>query len=147
MQTLSASDLRDTDISDRIAAKMREFHDLGMPGQKEAVIWGKLRKCLETAKSVVTPEEADAFHLDADESEISVLERELSDGQCVGFCHNDLQYGNIMIDGETKTLTIIVRFQPPQVFCLFIVQCWRASMDFSFNIFFVIASGLRVFQL
>lgn len=45
------------------------------------------------------------------EEEISTLEKELSsDSQPVGFCHNDLQYGNIMMDEETKSITIIVSF-------------------------------------
>ncbi|KAL0363690.1 UNVERIFIED_CONTAM: putative choline kinase [Sesamum calycinum] len=38
----------------------------------------------------------------------SELEKNLSTGhQLVGFCHNDLQYGNIMIDEETRLITII----------------------------------------
>lgn len=53
-------------------------------------------------------EEAKAFRLDAIEEEISLLEKELSRDQQIGFCHNDLQYGNIMIDEETKSITIIV---------------------------------------
>lgn len=37
------------------------------------------------------------------------LENELSEeDQRIGFCHNDLQYGNIMIDEETRVVTIIV---------------------------------------
>lgn len=42
-QTLSASDLRDPDISALIATKMKEFHDLEMPGPKDVVLWGRLR--------------------------------------------------------------------------------------------------------
>lgn len=43
------------------------------------------------------------------EEEISLLEKELSiPHQRIGFCHNDLQYGNIMIDEENNSLTIIV---------------------------------------
>lgn len=38
-----------------------------------------------------------------------MLETALSrDGERIGFCHNDLQYGNIMIDEETRQVTIIV---------------------------------------
>jgi choline/ethanolamine kinase len=44
-----------------------------------------------------------------------MLERAFSgDGDRIGFCHNDLQYGNIMIDEETRQLTIIVSYP----FCL-----------------------------
>lgn len=42
-QTLSASDLRDPDISALIATKMKEFHDLEMPGPKDVVLWGRFR--------------------------------------------------------------------------------------------------------
>ena len=54
-------------------------------------------------------DEAKEFRLDSLEKEITALETELSgEDQWTGFCHNDLQYGNIMIDEETKALTIIV---------------------------------------
>lgn len=43
LQTLSASDLRDPEISSLIAAKMREFHDLDMPGPKTPLLWERLR--------------------------------------------------------------------------------------------------------
>jgi choline/ethanolamine kinase len=40
-----------------------------------------------------------------------VLEKTLSGlQQSVGFCHNDLQYGNIMIYEETRQVTLIVSF-------------------------------------
>ncbi|XP_066335329.1 probable choline kinase 2 [Miscanthus floridulus] len=40
--------------------------------------------------------------------EIAVLEKTLSGvEQSVGFCHNDLQYGNIMIYEETRQVTLI----------------------------------------
>lgn len=107
-RTLSASDLRDPDISGRIATKMREFHDLKMPGPKQVFLWDRLRTWLKTAMRLATPEEAKAFHLDVLEGEISELEQKLSGShQAVGFCHNDLQYGNIMMDEETRSITII----------------------------------------
>ncbi|CAK9133676.1 unnamed protein product [Ilex paraguariensis] len=107
-RTLSAPDLRDPKISSLIAAKMKEFHDLDMPGPKTVVLWDRLRKWLSAAKSMSSPEEVEAFHLDAIEEEISILEKNLSgDDERIGFCHNDLQYGNIMIDEETRSITII----------------------------------------
>lgn len=42
-QTLSASDLRDPDISALIAAKLKEFHELNMPGPKDVTLWDRLR--------------------------------------------------------------------------------------------------------
>ena len=47
--------------------------------------------------------------MDILEHEINTLEKDLSqDYQEIAFCHNDLQYGNIMIDEKTKSVTIIV---------------------------------------
>lgn len=43
LQTLSASDLRDPEISALIAAKMREFHNLDMPGPKNVLLWDRVR--------------------------------------------------------------------------------------------------------
>lgn len=107
-RTLSASDLFDPDISALIAAKLKEFHELHMPGPKKAVVWDRLRKWVNVAKSLSSPEEAEAFHLDSMVEEISLLEQNLTrDNQRIGFCHNDLQYGNIMIDEQTRSITII----------------------------------------
>ncbi|RDX61206.1 putative choline kinase 2, partial [Mucuna pruriens] len=107
-RTLSASDLRDPSISALIAAKMKEFHDLVMPGEKNVHLWTILRKWLSEAKRLSSPKEVEAFYLDTIDKEISILEKELSGAhQCIGFCHNDLQYGNIMLDEETNSVTII----------------------------------------
>ncbi|CAN1813507.1 Probable choline kinase 2 [Linum perenne] len=106
-RTLSASDLHDPEISVLIAAKMREFHGLDVPGQKVARLWDKLRNWLKVAKDMCSPDEAKAFRLDDIDKEITFLEKKLSVNQRIGFCHNDLQYGNIMIDEETKAITII----------------------------------------
>ncbi|XP_062175720.1 probable choline kinase 2 isoform X1 [Alnus glutinosa] len=107
-RTLSASDLRDPKTSALIASKMKEFHDLEMPGPKNVRLWERLRKWLHAAKSLASPEEAKAFCLDTIEEDISILEKELSQAhQHIVFCHNDLQYGNIMIDEKTNSITII----------------------------------------
>lgn len=69
------------------------------------------RNWLIATKNLSPPEEAKAFRLDAIEEEISTLEKALyRNDQHIGFCHNDLQYGNIMIDEETKSITLIVSF-------------------------------------
>ena len=48
------------------------------------------------------------------EEEISALEKDLfDDHQTIGFCHNDVQYGNIMLDEETRSITIIVIYFSP----------------------------------
>jgi hypothetical protein len=43
LQTLSAADLRNPEISALIAAKMREFHSLDMPGPKNVLLWDRMR--------------------------------------------------------------------------------------------------------
>ncbi|GAB4832129.1 hypothetical protein Ancab_006148 [Ancistrocladus abbreviatus] len=107
-RTLSASDLRNLDISTLIAIKLKEFHDLNMPGPKEVLLWDRLRNWLTAAQRLSSPEEAKAFHLEVLEDEISELEKVLSgDHQHVGFCHNDLQYGNIMMEEKARAITII----------------------------------------
>lgn len=42
-QTLSAADLRDPETSAIIAAKLREFHNLDMPGSRNVVLWDRMR--------------------------------------------------------------------------------------------------------
>ncbi|KAH7657378.1 Ethanolamine kinase protein [Dioscorea alata] len=107
-RTLSAADLRDPGISALIASKLREFHDLDMPGPKKVFLWDRLRNWLKASKSLCTSEEAKEFRLDDIDEEIATLENELSgENLRIGFCHNDLQYGNIMIDEETSLITII----------------------------------------
>ncbi|MED6223552.1 hypothetical protein PIB30_075038 [Stylosanthes scabra] len=107
-RTLFASDLRDPSISALIAVKLREFHDLNMPGPKKAHLWDVLRNWLVEARRLASPEEVEMFHLDTMDKEISILEERLSNShQKIGFCHNDLQYGNIMIHEDTKSLTLI----------------------------------------
>ncbi|XP_077239257.1 putative choline kinase 2 [Tasmannia lanceolata] len=107
-RTLSAPDLRDPEISALIATKLKEFHDLDMPGPKNVFLWKRLRNWLSTAKRFCSPEEILEFRLNVMEDEITTLENELSkENNLIGFCHNDLQYGNIMIDEETRSITII----------------------------------------
>ncbi|KAK8457348.1 hypothetical protein SEVIR_3G170000v4 [Setaria viridis] len=77
-RTLSAADLRDPEISAIIASKLREFHNLDMPGPKSVLIWERLRNWLKTAKSLCSPDEAKEFCLDSMDEEISALENEFS---------------------------------------------------------------------
>lgn len=107
-RTLSAGDLRDPELSALVAAKLRNFHNLNMPGPKAVFLWDRMRTWLSEAQSLCSPEDTREFCLDTLEEEIGLLEKELSSGfQEIGFCHNDLQYGNIMIDEETRSITII----------------------------------------
>lgn len=68
-----------------------------------------LRNWLGEAKKLSSPEDAKEFCLDTLVEEISMLQKELSqEHQDIGFCHNDLQYGNIMVDEKTRAITLIV---------------------------------------
>lgn len=60
---------------------------------------------------MASPIEMDKYRLEGLENEINLLEERLTrDDQEIGFCHNDLQYGNVMIDEVTNAITIIVSF-------------------------------------
>ncbi|XP_021737637.1 probable choline kinase 1 [Chenopodium quinoa] len=107
-RTLTAEDLRDPEISSLIAGKMREFHGLDMPGTKTVILWNRLRRWLRKAKSLCSLADIKEYGLDTLDDEIQLLEKELTqDDQEIGFCHNDLQYGNIMMDEQTKLVTLI----------------------------------------
>lgn len=107
-RTLSATDLRDPEISALIASKLAEFHDLDMYGSKTVHIWDRLRNWLKTAQSLCSAEEVKEFCLDVLAEEINSLEKSMAGAdQKIGFCHNDLQCANIMIDEETRKITII----------------------------------------
>ncbi|KAG6498750.1 probable choline kinase 2 [Zingiber officinale] len=107
-RTLSAADLRDPKVSSLIASKLKEFHDLDMPGQAKVFLWERLRNWLKEAHRLCSPEEVKEFQLDKLADEIKTLEEILSaEDQNIGFCHNDLQYGNIMMDEESNQVTII----------------------------------------
>ncbi|KAG6538875.1 hypothetical protein ZIOFF_004027 [Zingiber officinale] len=108
MVTLSAADLRDPNVSSLIASKLKEFHDLSMPGPRKVSLWERLRNWLKGAIRLCSPEEIEEFQLNKLADEIKMLEKILSaEDQSIGFCHNDLQYGNIMMDEEFKQMTII----------------------------------------
>lgn len=67
------------------------------------------RNWLTKARNLCSNEFAKEFHLDTLADEIDIVEKDLSQNpQDVVFCHNDLQYGNIMIDEKTRSITIIV---------------------------------------
>ncbi|KAJ8470921.1 hypothetical protein OPV22_025264 [Ensete ventricosum] len=107
-RTLSAADLRDPEVSALIASKLKEFHNLDMPGPRKVFLWERLRNWLGQALTLCPSEEAKEFRLDTLDEEIATLENILStEDQSTGFCHNDLQYGNIMIDEESRQVTII----------------------------------------
>lgn len=71
------------------------------------------RNWLSEARSLCSPDRANEYKLDSLEKEIGLLEKAISgDYQEIGFCHNDLQYGNIMMDDRETFITIIVCYPP-----------------------------------
>jgi len=69
------------------------------------------RNWIGQAKSMCSPRDIKIFGLDNLDDEINTLEKKLSEGyEKIGFCHNDIQYGNIMMKEETKLITIIVSY-------------------------------------
>ncbi|KAI5062080.1 hypothetical protein GOP47_0022619 [Adiantum capillus-veneris] len=107
-RTMKAIDLRDATISTRIATKLREFHNLDMQGPHEPKIWNRIQFWINKALEICPP----AWH---EEFQLELIKQELVQLQCrfskfngvVGFCHNDLQYGNIMMNETTGEVTII----------------------------------------
>jgi len=106
-RTLSATDLKNPEISAKIAAKLWEFHHLDIPGPREPKLWMRLRCWLRKALDLCHDNEVAEFQLDCMEEEINNLEMMLIEDQRLGFCHNDLQYANLMFDEDDQSLTLI----------------------------------------
>eukprot|EP00246_Nothoceros_aenigmaticus_P015449 TRINITY_DN640_c0_g1_i5.p1 TRINITY_DN640_c0_g1~~TRINITY_DN640_c0_g1_i5.p1 ORF type:complete len:334 (+),score=57.90 TRINITY_DN640_c0_g1_i5:183-1184(+) len=107
-RTLTADDLRDPEISARIASKLSEFHNLDIAGPKAFKLWSRLSGWLQIALDVATSEQIQRFGLQNLEEEIAYLKLRMHNlGRDVGFCHNDLQYGNIMISEKDNSVTLI----------------------------------------
>lgn len=69
------------------------------------------RKWLKEAKNLCSLEDAEEFRLTELENEVNMLQKVFkNEEQEISFCHNDLQYGNIMMHEETKAITLIVSY-------------------------------------
>ena len=69
------------------------------------------RDWLKKALTLCGPEHIEELQLRKLGSEIDELSYRLSERietNKIGFCHNDLQYGNIMLDEEDTSITLIV---------------------------------------
>ncbi|KAH9288497.1 hypothetical protein KI387_032614, partial [Taxus chinensis] len=107
-RTLSAPDLRDPIISQKIAVKLHEFHKLNIQGSSHPRLWERLRDWLEKSQRLSKPGIIEEFQLNRLQDEITKLRSTISkSGERVGFCHNDLQYGNIMINENDANITLI----------------------------------------
>jgi len=136
--------LKNPEISAKIASKLWEFHHLDIPGPRQPKLWmrlrfvlGSLSNCLwctffflftesfviktrnwlKTTLALCPDVEVAGFRLDCMEDEVNFLEKMLSgESESIGFCHNDLQYANMMFNDEDKCLTIIVRILHLKIF-------------------------------
>ncbi|KAG0611795.1 hypothetical protein M758_7G165100 [Ceratodon purpureus] len=120
-RTLEKHDIRDPEISKNIAVKLQEFHSLDMPvavGERKAKIWERLRdwlvKILEHSDSNQASDfglnklDNEIIDLNKLDDEINYLQRRLDKRDTkIGFCHNDLQYGNIMLSEKDDAVTLI----------------------------------------
>lgn len=107
-RTLGKSDLRNSEMQQQIATAMNSFHRLPMAGLRESRLWARLRAWLDTALRIVPKAQVREFGLENLGSAVAALERRLGGPlERVGFCHNDLQYGNIMVDERTGAITLI----------------------------------------
>jgi choline/ethanolamine kinase len=117
-RTLSKHDIRNPEISKKVAVKLLEFHHLDMPGERKAKIWKRLRDWLEKILAHSESSELNDFGVNevADggidpkklDDEINWLQRRLDKRDYkIGFCHNDLQYGNIMLSEKDDSVTLI----------------------------------------
>eukprot|EP00884_Botryococcus_braunii_P001066 jgi/Botrbrau1/10960/Bobra.0383s0014.1 len=85
-----------------IAAAMAAFHytrltSLQVPEQ--AILWDRCRNWADRVASLYSPDELQELGLSSVLQEIDALERALvgRHPNWLGFCHNDLQYGNMMV--------------------------------------------------
>ncbi|KAH7331908.1 hypothetical protein KP509_20G056800 [Ceratopteris richardii] len=107
-RTLTPQDLRHPNVSAMIAVKLREFHQLPIGGEHAPQIWKRLRDWLNEAINICSGENLAEFGLHNIRNEIEELENKSSTlNSEVGFCHNDLQYGNILMDNKDGSLTFI----------------------------------------
>ncbi|CAK9207738.1 unnamed protein product [Sphagnum jensenii] len=107
-RTLTAVEMRDSKLSQAIAVKLLEFHQLDIPGTATIKLWDRLRDWLRKALILSPTEQSLEIGLNKMDLEIADLEKRLSrPGEKIGFCHNDLQYGNIMISEKDDSITII----------------------------------------
>lgn len=75
------------------------------------LIFTVYRDWLKKALTLCGPEHIEELQLRKLGSEIDKLSLRLSarvEMNGIGFCHNDLQYGNIMLDEEDSSITLIV---------------------------------------
>ncbi|KDO33347.1 hypothetical protein SPRG_02154 [Saprolegnia parasitica CBS 223.65] len=106
--TCTAADIRDPLISTKIARKFRAFHDVNVDIDRHPRILKNIHKLFRDAKSKVAAATSISVDFDAFAEDIGTLETMLAAVPSpVVFCHNDLQYGNIMLSSKTDDVVFI----------------------------------------
>ncbi|KAF0711768.1 hypothetical protein As57867_005013, partial [Aphanomyces stellatus] len=96
-RTATAADIRIPEFAAKVAAKMAIFHTTQVDIDRKPRIIGNIRKLLKDARAAYATYERQ-FDIDAMAKDIDDLETLLATVESpIVFCHNDLQYGNIMV--------------------------------------------------
>lgn len=105
-ETCTSKMIREPETSKKIAATMRKFHEMEMDVDKSPTILASIHKFLETAKEMCTSEKFASLDFEEVGKCVNDLEARLAlVNSPVVYCHNDLQYGNIM---RTKSNEIVL---------------------------------------
>ncbi|OQR95728.1 choline/ethanolamine kinase [Achlya hypogyna] len=105
--TCTAADLRDPEISVKIAKKFRQFHDVQVDMDRSPRILKNIRKLYADAQTKCTAAGI-AVDFAAFGADIDALTALLATVESpVVFCHNDLQYGNVMVSSKTNDVVFI----------------------------------------
>ncbi|RHY15480.1 hypothetical protein DYB25_001716 [Aphanomyces astaci] len=101
-RTCTAEDIRRPELSEMIAAKMAVFHTTQVDMDRKPRILASIRKLFKDAQAAYATTHRQFPDVDAMAADIAALEALLATVDSpVVFCHNDLQYGNIMLSTGT----------------------------------------------
>ncbi|KAK4265230.1 hypothetical protein QN277_026310 [Acacia crassicarpa] len=112
-RTLSPPDMREPKLVAKIAKEMKRFHQLEVPGSKEAQLWNDIFKFFKKASALEfddAKKQTTYRTISFQEVHNAILELKwLTDrlDSPVVFSHNDLLSGNIMINDDEDKLYII----------------------------------------
>ncbi|CAK4081097.1 unnamed protein product [Aphanomyces euteiches] len=106
-RTATASDIRIPEFSAKIAKKMALFHTTQVDMDRNPRILNNIHKLFKDAKTAYASGNRTSFDVDAMARDIQALEALLATVDSpVVFCHNDLQYGNIMATDTNDAVMI-----------------------------------------
>ncbi|OQR86068.1 choline/ethanolamine kinase [Thraustotheca clavata] len=104
-RSLTALDVRKPELLVKIAQKFRQLHSLDIAIDKKPRLMDTLDSWLNLAKSTITPKPVD---LNSISDALTRLKSYLSTiSSPVVFCHNDLNYSNIMLTHDTNDIIFI----------------------------------------